>query len=42
VWLFGIGIGVYYMFFNVGHCMLAEKYDKILKKVPAMLKGDPE
>jgi hypothetical protein len=42
IWLFGIGIAVYYLFFNVGHFMLAEKYSKIAKKVPAMLNGKPE
>lgn len=42
IWLFGIGIGIYYLFFNVGHFMLAEKYSRIAHKVPAMIKGEPE
>jgi hypothetical protein len=42
IWLSGMGLGVYYLFFNVSHLVLAEKYRIIAEKVPAALKGEPE
>ena len=40
--LFGVGIGTYYMLFNVAHFLLAEKYSMISKRIPAQLDGEPE
>ena len=37
IWGFGVGIGWYYMFFNIAHFLLAIKYHKISKEVPLML-----
>lgn len=37
--LIACGIGLYYLFFNLGHFLLADKYGTIAKVVPATLDG---
>lgn len=39
--LFGISYGTYILFFNMSHFLLAERYRRMAKQVPAQLDNQP-